>query len=104
MNHELCSAGYDADFYGAFPANKQIILIRIIIAWAKNFFKALFGLTKKGKQIWEQARIKRAGKLFPLPIKLTSDNISCTDRILLEPNKRDRDYRVIYVVAKKNDY
>ena len=101
LNLELSNAGYDADFYGAFPANNQIILIRICMAWVKNFSKALFGLTKKGKQIWEQARIKRAGKLFPLPMKLTSDNISCTDRILLEPNKRNRDYRVIYVVAKK---
>jgi len=101
LNLELSKAGYDVDFYGAFPANNQIILVRVFMAWVKFFFKALFGFTKKGKQIWEQARAKKAGKLFPLPMKLTSDNISCTERICLNPNKKNRDYRVIYVVAKK---
>ena len=101
LHSELAKIGFDAEFHGAFPKDNGPLIIRIVRGWIKNSAKVLFGLTGKGRKFWEKLRLKSLGTMMPLPPKLTHQNISASERVILSPHQRNYKYRVIYVVARK---
>ncbi|MDA7753275.1 class I SAM-dependent methyltransferase [bacterium] len=97
---ELEEAGFDGEFFGAFPKDGNVLLMRVLAA-IKNIVKSVFYLSGLGRQLWSAWRLKSLGDLIQLPVKITQENIKSTSRIRLNPQKPNADCRVIYVVARK---
>ena len=98
---ELDKGGFIAEFYGAFPKDNGPLILRVILGWIKDSAKLLFGVTGKGRKVWEKLRLKSLGVMIPLPTKLTQQNITSNERVILSPHQRNYQFRVIYVVARK---
>ncbi len=103
LHLELSKTGFDAEFYGAFPKDHGPLVLRIARGWVKNAVKKLFGLTEFGRAFWDEFRQKSLGNTTPLPVKLTKKHVIASERILLSPYQRNYNFRVIYVVARKNN-
>jgi len=96
---ELSQIGFEAEFYGSFPKAGGSLVTRRLKASLKNAIKALFEMSGWGKLFWGHLRSKSLGKSYPLPPKITAENIRAGERIRLDHNKPDFTHRVIYVVA-----
>ena len=101
LNSELTRAGFEAEFFGAFPKDSGGLKTRRFKAFIKNTMKSFFELTNLGSHLWENLRLKSLGKLYPLPSKITKANIQSRHRVRLVSDYPDFTHRVIYVVAKK---
>jgi len=101
LHYELAQIGFEAEFYGAFPKSGGSLVMRRLKATLKNAVKALFQMSSRGKLFWENLRLKSLGHLYPLPPKITAENIRSSERIRIDQNKPDFTHRVIYVVATK---
>lgn len=101
LNSILNKMGFDSEFYGAFPNSKFNLFYRVLYAKSKDFIKYLFELTKIGRQIWKFMRLKSLGKLEILPKKITEENISASERVVLDSSEPNHEYKVIYVTARK---
>ncbi len=101
LNKELEAAGFDAEFYGAFPTNNSNLTLKLFIAFGKNILKSFFWLTDMGRKAWINIRLKSLGELIPLPNKITKDSYKSVERVKLDNCKINYEYKVIYVVARK---
>lgn len=101
LNKKLKAAGFDPEFYGAFPTKNSNLTLKLFAAVGKNILKSLFSLTGFGKKIWVNMRIKSLGEQMSLPDKITNNSFKPVERVKLDNHKINHQYKVIYVVARK---
>tara|TARA_Y100000992_G_C21234441_1_gene477224 strand:- start:79 stop:870 length:792 start_codon:yes stop_codon:yes gene_type:complete len=101
LNSILRENGFSCEFYGAFPKFTGNLTIQKYKSNIKFFLKKLFFYFPFGKTIWENFRIARSGIQKPLPKKIKISELKEAERVLLDSNKSNKKYRVIYTLAKK---
>ena len=101
LNEILNEHGFSCEFYGAFPKFTGNVLIQKYKSDIKFLLKKLFFYFPFGKTTWEKFRTVRSGAQEPLPKKIKVSELQGVERTLLDSNKSNNKYRVIYTLAKK---
>ncbi len=102
LRRRLEASGFRVRFYGAFAAPGGPYWKRRLRGVIKDGLKIVVTHLPGGARLWRKLRQSRQGESFPLPGSIENMAASPHPRILLPSDRRNHDYRVIYVVARKN--
>lgn len=97
LNVLLNKNGFKNEFYGGFPSGGNLIIVNQLVALLKNVTKKMVMFLPNGKERWGKLRKLKEGKLFPLPNNIENIDTAGIEAIPLNPEVRDRKYRIIYV-------
>lgn len=100
LDQHLRTAGFKAEFLGAFPADGSLAWRRLR-ALVKDGLKRATLLLPGGSKLWRRLRTGGQQPSVPLPDRVEDMARSPDIPVSLPPNKRDHTYRVIYVIARR---
>lgn len=100
LDRHLREAGFHAEFLGAFPAEGSLGRRRLR-AFAKDSIKRMTLLLPGGLPLWRRLRAKGQQPGVPLPDRVEDMVPSSDAPVPLPADRRDHNYRVIYVIARK---
>ena len=103
LAQHLSEAGFQAEFYGAFPVSEQPLQVRKLKAGIKDSVKSLIRFLPMGDRIWSRMRQSTLKDVQPLPDDVAQMQAYDGEREILSPSSTNTSHRVIYVVAELND-
>ncbi len=101
LNKFLDLAGFDAEFYGAFPTSEDPLWKIRLTAFLKDSLKSIFYILPGGKNLWSKLRDISIGEVHLLPDDVEEIIPTLNERERLTTSSKDFIYRVIYVKARK---